>query len=126
MKYAVIIFVLFIAILGSLFVYSSSAANKLTNCYFKGGQTVANIHYKNTKGDLDDYDKCKETKKLIDEIGVCYNSVKQTTVIPIEYLEYITYITTPEFTSYYELVDIHNENCPYLKVELPSEEDLEY
>ena len=126
MRYTVSLFVLFIAIIGSLFVYSASASTGLTNCYYKGGQVIENIHYKSAKGDLDDDEKCKQTKKLVDEIGVCYSSVKDNSYVPIEILESITHITNPEFTSFQKLIDVHNENCPDLQYIIPIEEETSY
>ncbi len=123
MRYTVALIVMFIAVVGSLFVYSSTAATGLTICYFKGGQRIENIHYKTRKGDMDDYEKCEETKILIDEIGVCYNRVKENSYIPINVLESITTITNPEFTSYKNLIEVHNENCPHLMVDLPEDKD---
>jgi len=126
MRYTVSLFVIFIAIIGSLFVYSTTSSTGLTTCYYKGGQTIENIHYKSRKGDIDDDEKCLETKKLVDEIGVCYNKVKDNSYIPIEVVEGITRITNPEFTSYQKLLDVHNENCPDLQVEIPVEVESSY
>lgn len=124
MRYTVSLFVILIAIIGSLFVYSTTSSTGLTTCYYKGGQTIENIHYKSRKGDLDDDEKCKETKKLVDEIGVCYNKVKDNSYIPIEVVESITRITNPEFTSFQKLIDVHNESCPDLLYVIPIEEEI--
>ena len=126
MRYTVSLFVILIAIIGSLFVYSTTSSTGLTTCYYKGGQTIENIHYKSRKGDLDDDEKCKETKKLVDEIGVCYNKVKDNSYIPIEVVESITRITNPEFTSFQKLIDVHNESCPDLLYVIPIEEEISY
>lgn len=126
MRYTVSLFVIFIAIIGSLFVYSTTSSTGLTTCYYKGGQTIENIHYKSRKGDLDDDEKCKETKKLVDEIGVCYNKVKDNSYIPIEVVESITRITNPEFTSFQKLIDVHNESCPDLLYVIPIDEETSY
>jgi len=123
MRYFFIFIFLLLAVIGSFFVYSSNAANQLTRCYFKGGQTIENIHYKSQKGDLDDYDKCVETKKVVDEIGVCYQLVKDMSYVPIDILETLTYVMNPEFQTYSYLVEVHNESCPYLSVEIVSPEN---